>query len=95
MGPSARALQQEKPPQWEVYALELESSPHLLQLEKVHVQWRPKAAKNKNKLINLKNSISVPTLWTWVDQLYHFLADDLKKINYLFCALVFLFIEQG
>ena len=47
LSPTTRALQQEKPPQWEVYAPKLESSPHLLQLEKVHVQWRPKAAKIK------------------------------------------------
>ena len=32
--PRAHALQQEKPQQWEIYALRLESSPYLLQLEK-------------------------------------------------------------
>ena len=30
----ARALQQEKPCQWEAWALQLENSPHLLQLDK-------------------------------------------------------------
>ena len=32
----AHALQQEKPLQWEVCSLQLESSPYLLQLEKAH-----------------------------------------------------------
>ena len=32
--PRARAVQQEKPPQCEAQAPQLESSPHLLQLEK-------------------------------------------------------------
>ena len=32
--PRARALQQEKPPQWEAHTPQLESSPHSLQLEK-------------------------------------------------------------
>ena len=37
---------QEKPQQWEARALQLESSPLFLQLEKVCVQqWRPRAAK--------------------------------------------------
>ena len=32
---------------------QMKSSPHSPQLEKAHVQqWRPNAAKNKNKLIN-------------------------------------------
>ena len=31
--PTACGLQQEKPPQWETHALQLESSPHLRQLE--------------------------------------------------------------
>ena len=42
-----------KPPQWEACAPRLESSPHLLQLEKACAQHqRPSAAKNKQ--INLK-----------------------------------------
>ena len=41
-GPRARAPKQEKPPQWEVHALQLESSFCSPQLEKAHVQqWRP------------------------------------------------------
>ena len=48
MCPTAHILQQEKPVQWEAHAPQLESSPHLLQLEKAYVQqWRPSAAKNK------------------------------------------------
>ena len=43
----AHASQQEKPPQWEAYALQLESSLHSLQLEKAHVQQqRPSTARN-------------------------------------------------
>ena len=39
---------QEKPPQWEAYTPQLESSPFSTQLEKVCTQqWRPSAAKNK------------------------------------------------
>ena len=39
--------QQEKPPQWEAQAPQLESSPHALQLEKACMQQeRPRAAKN-------------------------------------------------
>ena len=32
--PRARAPQQEKPPQWKAHVLQLESSPHMPQLEK-------------------------------------------------------------
>ena len=40
------ALQQEKSPQWEAHAPELESSPHLVQLEKACMQQqRPSTAK--------------------------------------------------
>ena len=43
--PKARALQQEKPPQWEACT---KSSPCSPQLEKAHVQQRrPNATKNK------------------------------------------------
>ena len=46
--PRARALQQEKPPQWEANTPQLESSPHFPQLEKKPVQQqRPSTAKNK------------------------------------------------
>ena len=46
--PRACALQQEKPSQGAVCALQLESCPHVLQLEKVHGQQRgPSTAKNK------------------------------------------------
>ena len=41
-------LQQEKPLQWEACALQLESSPHLLKLEKASMQQqRPSIAKSK------------------------------------------------
>ena len=47
----ACAPQQEKPPQWDTRALQLDNSPHSPQLEKAHVQQqRPKTA--KKKLIN-------------------------------------------
>ena len=46
--PRARALQQEKPPQWEVGAPQRKSSPRSRQLEKAQAQQgRPNAAKNK------------------------------------------------
>ena len=42
-------LQQEKPPQWEAWAPQLESSPGLPQTEKAHVQqWRPRQLKVNN-----------------------------------------------
>ena len=45
------APQQEKPPQREAHALQLESSPCLWQLEKALVQqWRRRAAKKERKL---------------------------------------------
>ena len=45
---SPRALEQQKPPQKEVRTPQLESSPHLLQLEKANMQqWRPRAARKK------------------------------------------------
>ena len=48
--PRARAPQQEKSPQQEAWAPQLESSPCLPQLEEVHTQqWRPSAAKKINK----------------------------------------------
>ena len=48
--PKAHAQQWEKPPQWEAWALQLESSPHSPQLEKAHrQQWRPSTAKKKKK----------------------------------------------
>ena len=44
----AHALQQEKPPQWDAHALQLESSPHLPQLEIACMQQqRPRASENK------------------------------------------------
>ena len=44
---------QEKPPQWEACALQLESSSCSLLLEKAHMQqWRPSTAKHKNKWKN-------------------------------------------
>ena len=46
--PRARALQQEKPLQWEAHSLQLESGPHSPQPEKARVQQqRPSAAKNQ------------------------------------------------
>ena len=46
--PRACALQQEKPPQCEACAPQLESSPHSLQLEKARMQQRrPSTAQNK------------------------------------------------
>ena len=49
--PMARALQQEKPLQWEACALQLESSPHSLQREKAcKQQWRPSTAKNNKSI---------------------------------------------
>ena len=48
--PRDGALQQEKPPQWEAQAPQLESSPYSLQLEKAHVQQgRPSKPKQINK----------------------------------------------
>ena len=45
-GPRACALQKKKPPQWEAHALQLESSLHSWQLEKVHTEeCRPSAVK--------------------------------------------------
>ena len=49
----ACALQQEKLPQLEAHPLELESSPHLLKLEKACVQQQDPGWP-KNKLINQK-----------------------------------------
>ena len=50
--PKAHALQQKKPPQWEVQMPQLESSPLALQLEKALLQQeRPSTAKNKYVLI--------------------------------------------
>ena len=47
----AHTLQQEKPPQWEARALQLESSPYSLQLEKAWKQQpRPSKAKKKLKI---------------------------------------------
>ena len=46
--PRACALQQEKPPQWELCALQQESSPHSLELEEVFVQQqKPSTTQNK------------------------------------------------
>ena len=48
MCPRAHALQQERPPQWKAHGPQLESSPHLPQLEKtLSKQWRPRVVKNK------------------------------------------------
>ena len=48
--PRSCALQQEKPLQWEAWALQLESSPYSPQVEKAHMQQlRPSTAKNKLK----------------------------------------------
>ena len=48
--PGARAFQQEKPPQWEAHAPQLQSSPRLWQLVKAHMQrQRPSTAKNNVK----------------------------------------------
>ena len=42
------ALQQEKPPEWEAWAPQLESSPYLMQLEKTQLQQcTPRAGKKK------------------------------------------------
>ena len=50
--PKAHARQWEKPPQWEAWALQLESSPDSPQLEKAHrQQWRPSTAKKKKKAL--------------------------------------------
>ena len=41
-----RSPQQEKPPRWEALLLQLQRSPHLLQLEKAYSQqWRPGTVK--------------------------------------------------
>ena len=45
--PTAHALPQEKPLQWEVWAPQLESIPQLLQLQKSLQQQRPSIVKNK------------------------------------------------
>ena len=51
--PGAASLQQEKPPQWEAHALELESNPHPPQLEKKPVQSSEDLAQPKiNKCRN-------------------------------------------
>ena len=43
--PRAHALQQEKPPQWEAQATQLENNPCSLHLEKAHTQhWSPSMA---------------------------------------------------
>ena len=43
--------------QWETHTLQLESSPHLLQLDKTHMQrWRPSAVKKKKKLVVFFNN---------------------------------------
>ena len=47
----ACAPQQEKPPQWEAHALQLESNPYLLQLEKAQAQQQM-FRMDQNKLIN-------------------------------------------
>ena len=53
-GPRACALQQENSLQRQAHTLQLESNPHLPQLEKSCVQqWRPRTVKNKiNKQMN-------------------------------------------
>ena len=49
VGSGASALQQEKPRQWEAQALKLESSPHLLQLEKGWAQQKRPSMVKINK----------------------------------------------
>ena len=59
--PTTHALKQEKPLHWEALAPQLESSPHLLQLEKARAQqWRPRAAKNKVFLNFKKGALNCP-----------------------------------
>ena len=56
--PRVHAPQQEKPPQREACALQLESSHCLPQLEKAHVkEWRLSAAKKKKELFHPKIQI--------------------------------------
>ena len=55
MGPRACALQEEKPPQWEARAMQLESSPCSLQLQKVCTQQqKPSVAKNNKQILKQK-----------------------------------------
>ena len=77
MHPRACDVQQVKPLQWEVWALQPESSPCWLQLVKAHVQWwTPNIAKNKQKypwlslsptynLFNKKKQIQYTINW-WI-----------------------------
>ena len=60
--PRARAPQQEKPPQWEAYTRQLESSPHWLQLEKAYAQQR-RPGEAENKLITLKKTTEQESKW--------------------------------
>ena len=62
--PTACALQQEKPLQWEAHALELERSVHSPPLEKAYVQqWRPSTARKKERKKNfLKRKICTPNV---------------------------------
>ena len=47
----AHVPQEEKPLQWEAWALQLESSPHLTQLEKAHAQQQDPAHPKTNKFL--------------------------------------------
>ena len=52
--PRARALQQEKSPQWEAHTQQPQSSPRSLQLEKAYSQqWRPSTVNKFKKLKNI------------------------------------------
>ena len=46
--PRAHPLQQEEPLQWEVHALQLESSPHSLQLEKARAAMKTQHSQKQN-----------------------------------------------
>jgi len=75
--PKAHARQWEKPPQWEAWALQLESSPHSPQLEKAHrQQWRPSTAKKKKKGIG-----SGAMLLGFESRSHHLLAQQPGQIS--------------
>ena len=55
--PRGRALQLEKPPQWEAHALQVESSPHSPQLEKSSHSSEDPAQPEINKIIVARKSL--------------------------------------
>ena len=72
-GLSACPLQQEKPPKWDACVLQLESSPHLLQLEKSLCSTKDSAQpKNKwiNKIILKKEIVYMSKIRCWLSLNY-------------------------